>query len=283
MTGISLNSPPLPLSAPPPLPSRRHHSRFYLLRHRHHRPDACKCERQPSPSLLASPCVPLRALRGFGVGGAKKRRRRGHGLRASRRESPYEVLGVPSSATPQEIKRAYRKLALKFHPDVNKEANAQEKFMRIKHAYNSLINSDSQFRTNFGGSKSDYAGSTFGKNWNRKPEEAEEFYGFGDFFRDLQTEYENWEASARSQEKPKSLWEELADIGEEFVEFLEKELSISDLDPAAEDGGMEGSSFRDQSQRPGAQKPGEDAQSSIEENIDEIEAALSRLKKELGL
>ena len=42
-------------------------------------------------------------------------------MKASRRESPYEVLGISPSATPDQIKRAYRKLALKYHPDVNKE------------------------------------------------------------------------------------------------------------------------------------------------------------------
>ncbi|KAL6275793.1 hypothetical protein ACE6H2_019394 [Prunus campanulata] len=215
-------------------------------------------------------------------------------LRASRRESPYQVLGVSPSATNDEIKRAYRKLALKYHPDVNKEANAQEKFMRIKHAYNTLLSSKSRgkYDSNFG---SDYSYSSSQRSQSKNSQDEEEFYGFGnflrdvqitieDFFKDLQEEFQNWEASASSQGKPKSLWEELGEIGEEFVEFLEKELNITDPE-VEENNNKEGNPFRSS----GTQKTGSGNQneagkgSSIEENIDEIEATLAQLKKELGL
>ena len=50
----------------------------------------------------------------------------------------YEVLGVSKSASKDEIKKAYRKLSKKYHPDINKEAGSDEKFKEVKEAYGTL-------------------------------------------------------------------------------------------------------------------------------------------------
>lgn len=50
----------------------------------------------------------------------------------------YEVLGVSKSASQDEIKKAYRKLSKKYHPDINKEPDANEKFKEVKEAYEVL-------------------------------------------------------------------------------------------------------------------------------------------------
>uniref|UniRef100_A0A803LX23 J domain-containing protein n=2 Tax=Chenopodium quinoa TaxID=63459 RepID=A0A803LX23_CHEQI len=161
-------------------------------------------------------------------------------------------------------------------------ANAQEKFLRIKHAYNTLINSDSRDRYDAGNRRSDFSYSSSGRS--QSTQEEEEFYGFGDFFKDLQEEFQSWEANASSQGKPKSLWEELSEIGEEFVEFLEKELNITNEDIGGE------APREDSFKSSGAQRAsnvdngtGGKNKNSIEESIDDIEAALAQLKKELGL
>lgn len=53
-------------------------------------------------------------------------------------ENYYEILGVNSSATPQELRRAYRILARRYHPDVNPGKASQEKFRLIASAYSTL-------------------------------------------------------------------------------------------------------------------------------------------------
>ncbi len=54
----------------------------------------------------------------------------------------YEVLGVNKTASDDEIKKAYRKLAKKYHPDINKASDAEEKFKEINEANEVLSNSE---------------------------------------------------------------------------------------------------------------------------------------------
>ncbi|QDP40656.1 molecular chaperone DnaJ [Radiobacillus deserti] len=88
----------------------------------------------------------------------------------------YEVLGVSKDASKDEIKKAYRKLARKYHPDVNKEADAADKFKEAKEAYETL--SSDQKRAQYdqyghaGPQNQGFGG--FGG--------AEDFGGFGDIF-----------------------------------------------------------------------------------------------------
>lgn len=59
----------------------------------------------------------------------------------------YEVLGVAKNATEQDIKRAFRKLAMQYHPDRNKAPDAEEKFKEINEAY--AVLSDPQKRSTY--------------------------------------------------------------------------------------------------------------------------------------
>jgi curved DNA-binding protein len=110
----------------------------------------------------------------------------------------YETLGVPRGATEQEIKKAYRRLAQKYHPDVNKDPAAEAKFKRINEAYEVL--GDAEKRKKY---------DTLGSNWRAGQDFTpppdwknvrfdfrgapdmgdesgfEEFGGFSDFFSEL--------------------------------------------------------------------------------------------------
>ena len=50
----------------------------------------------------------------------------------------YKILGVERSASDEAIKKAYRKLARKYHPDVSKEKDGEEKFKEVSEAYEVL-------------------------------------------------------------------------------------------------------------------------------------------------
>ncbi|KAA3664210.1 MAG: molecular chaperone DnaJ [Chloroflexi bacterium] len=65
---------------------------------------------------------------------------------ADNKRDYYEVLGVTQNANKSEMKKAYRRLARQYHPDVNKEADASERFKEISEAYEVLSDDDKRAR-----------------------------------------------------------------------------------------------------------------------------------------
>lgn len=92
----------------------------------------------------------------------------------------YEILGVSKTASADEIKRAYRKLAREFHPDVNKQAGAADKFKEINEAYQTLSDPNKRSQYDYFGqagpqaSQGGFGGFDFGGGFQG-------FEGFGEF------------------------------------------------------------------------------------------------------
>lgn len=90
----------------------------------------------------------------------------------------YEVLGVPRNATAEELKSAFRRLARQFHPDVNKAADAEERFKEINEAY--AVLSDDEKRAAY-----DRFGHAGVRNQYGSPDYGVDFSNFADIFGDL--------------------------------------------------------------------------------------------------
>lgn len=78
-------------------------------------------------------------------------------------QDPYDILGVNRSASLQQIKNAYRRLALQWHPDRNPSTQATQKFQEINAAYDALKNS-SQTSTTYSSSQDSYSSTTRGQS-----------------------------------------------------------------------------------------------------------------------
>jgi len=161
----------------------------------------------------------------------------------------YELLGVPRKATQKEIRQAYRKLARKYHPDLNPgDKSAEEKFKQVQEAYDVL--SDSKKRQMYDQFGFDVAGSG-GMPGQAEPGDVHFDFGGFDFgggaggsgasFRDLFSQFFRGGGAtveAPGQAEPGSSLEYQIEIGFwEAVRGTVKKLSISRLDTCSDCGG----------------------------------------------
>lgn len=92
---------------------------------------------------------------------------------------PYEVLGVPRGASDDEVKKAYRNLSRKYHPDANvnnpNKEQAEEKFKEVQQAYKAIMDKDKGY------GQSGYGSGGYGQSdsWGYGPFGGFDFGGFG--------------------------------------------------------------------------------------------------------
>ncbi|MFH2039910.1 MAG: DnaJ domain-containing protein, partial [Chloroflexota bacterium] len=132
----------------------------------------------------------------------------------------YEILGLPRTASAEEIKAAFRKLARQYHPDVSKEENAEEKFKEINEAYGVL--SDDQKRARY-----DQYGRAGLGDMGGMPDFAT--MDFGDIFEELFSSFGFGGGGSRSRrpKRGRDLQHQVTLTFEEAIFGVEKEIEIT--------------------------------------------------------
>lgn len=143
----------------------------------------------------------------------------------------YEILGVSKSSTPEEIKKAYRKVAIQFHPDKNPDnKEAEEKFKEAAEAYEVLSDPDKRAKYDrFGHSRPGNGG--FGHTMDME----DIFSQFGDIFGGGGSPFESFfggSGSRRSQRKGSNLRIKLKLSLEEIAHGVEKKIKVHRLTSA---------------------------------------------------
>lgn len=100
----------------------------------------------------------------------------------------YQIMGLQRNASPEEIKRTYRKLARKYHPDVSKEPNAESKFKELGEAYEVLKDPDKRAKYDQYGQYWKEQGQGYRPNTQQKQSHgfgAEDLSGFEEFINSI--------------------------------------------------------------------------------------------------
>jgi len=148
---------------------------------------------------------------------------------ATKKRDYYEVLGVGKTAAQEEVKRAYRKLAVKFHPDKNPDdPHAEEKFKELGEAYDVLMDADKRAAYDRFGHSAFTQGAGFGGGFHDPFDIFREVFGGGGGI--FETFFGGGGVAGEDRQRGADLRYDMQITLEEAAFGVEKEIEVRKLD-----------------------------------------------------